>query len=92
MRNFYWYDNVLWLDEDLDRKAPDKGDGKVSLFVAEGDRYIDGPIIYGDAKAAEAARARGLYGVRSKGGNCARCCGRARIMVSSSRSRSKGGR
>ena len=67
MRNFYWYDNVLWLDEDLDRKAPDKGDGKVSLFVAEGDRYIDGPIIYGDAKAAEAARARGLYGVRSKG-------------------------
>ena len=56
MRNFYWYENVLWLDdEDLDggtSGTSGTSDGTVSLFIAEKDRYIDGEIMYADAMAA----------------------------------------
>ena len=60
MRNFIWFENVLWLDEEVDAQAPqpragaptDSASSEVALFIAENDRYIDGPIIYDDARTA----------------------------------------
>ena len=56
MRNFYWYENVLWLDaDDLDRgvSSPEQ---HVTLFIAQQDRYVDGETIYADAQVAINAR------------------------------------
>ena len=69
MRSFFWWENVLWLsDDELDggstTRLTDAGvdareeyPGTVALFVAERDRYVDGPIVHADALKAKARRA-----------------------------------
>ena len=56
MRNFWWFENVLWLDDELDAAADPRGKGVVSLFISERDRYMDGPVAYSDALAAREKR------------------------------------
>ena len=68
MRNFLWFENVLWLDDeeidagtsggDKERGAQDAGGGQIALFVAESDRYLDGRTIYEDAQSAIERRRR----------------------------------
>ena len=75
MRNFLWFENVLWLDdEEIDAGAAAAvgdgtqeeaavdggcGSGEIALFVAEGDKYLDGRTIYDDAQEAIERRRRG---------------------------------
>ena len=85
MRNFLWFENVLWLDdEEIDAGAlggatteggaEDAGDGQIALFVAEGDRYLDGRTIYEDAQRAieRRRRQRGSEGDNKAGGTARR--------------------
>ena len=62
MRNFFWFENCLWLEDDELDAAAAGTEGSISLFIGENDKYIDGAVIYEDAITAMASRAAENYG------------------------------
>ena len=62
MRGWFWFENVVWLRDDLD--GGDATDGAVRIFLAAHDQYIDSATIHADAM--DEVRHRGWRGARGR--------------------------